>query len=299
MGTAVNSTFNLGISYTIPEGKKGDYEIVHMPYQAGDEFNLVTMRSAVMRGVKACKGKMDASGHFHQLKDKDGVWMADVPCECMDAQPFVDAAHGRVLIGGLGIGHVAARVAAKPDVKAVAVVEISAEVIHLVWRHLPAVLTKRKGIIVNQDIYVFLRTCGLEFDCAYFDIWRSDGERTMYEHIIPLRLMAKKIVRPDNIHFWNDDVMYGQILMGLDSAVQISWAKFASKSLTQIKKAYGNYGGLKVPFWAHVKEHNLNQEQALDYLRHEYIDLLRSERIWGMFESCGYGTNGYPKTKRG
>jgi len=285
----VEGVFNLHVGYDIPEGKCGDYEITHEPYKAGDEFSLIDARTAIMTGRPQKKGRMLSDGHFHCLSNKDGVWMKDEPREIEQAQNFIDVATGRVLIGGLGLGYVAHRIAKKTEVSGIVIVEIAREVFELVWRHLGI---NDKALFHCGDIYGFLRDTDLRFDYAYYDIWRSDGERTIFEHILPLRKASTGIIPNEHIYCWNEDVMYGQVITGLASTVQTQFYYMRKRKLAEIKHIYGLYGALKVPFWKEIIDRKLSKEAALNYLFHDYRDLLGSMEIIEKMKACGYDETG-------
>ncbi len=72
------------------------------------------------------------------LHDQRGLIMSDVPAEIAGALPFLDHAEqlrrGRVLITGLGLGIVPARLLAYGDIARIDVIEIDPDVIQLVTR---------------------------------------------------------------------------------------------------------------------------------------------------------------------
>ena len=96
---------------------------------------------------------------------------------CDDA---IEAAHGRVVTFGLGLGYFAYMASEKEDVESVTVVELSHDVIRLFETYiLPQMKHRDKIKIVNADAFEYAEhTMPRErFDYAFVDTWRdaSDG----------------------------------------------------------------------------------------------------------------------------
>ena len=94
------------------------------------------------------------------------LMISDTFMEKKTQYDFVKAAHGDVLIGGLGMGMVLLAVQDKPSVSYVTVVELEQEVIDLVKPQLPL---NRKVTVICQDIFAYYLRA--KFDTIYFDIW--------------------------------------------------------------------------------------------------------------------------------
>lgn len=209
----------------IPEGVQGEFSIKHLCFKAGHEFTTAGARQALLGGQKAEPVKFKRAVRFHELQcEGDGVWMTDVPMEQAQANNTVDHYEGNVLVGGLGLGYAAARIAANPAVDSVTVVEIAKEVIALTAPHLP---NADKITVVHADLFEYLddlqvedgrgaRLHGYAFDHAFYDIWQSDGEGTFWNVVVPLLGKSEGLIlhTPDN---WNEDVMRGQLYWNLQS----------------------------------------------------------------------------------
>jgi predicted methyltransferase len=92
----------------------------------------------------------------------------------------IEAARGKVVTFGLGLGYYAYMASRKPNVESVTVVERSEEVIELFKRHiLPHFDFPEKINIVCSDAFEYAkgRMPQEKFDVAFVDIWRdaSDG----------------------------------------------------------------------------------------------------------------------------
>jgi len=204
----------------IPEGCVGAYKIRHLLYPAGHRFETATARTAIMGGQHWAQIAFNKPVRFHELSYQHGVWMTDLPVEQAQSNPIFHNYTGHVLVGGLGIGYAATRIAERKQVRSVTVVEISAEVIKLAAPHLPT-RVKHKITVVKADLFKFLKQCasaGRRFDRAFYDIWQSDSEDTFFHVVVPLLAASQGIVarRPD---CWNEDVMRGQLFFSLRGKV--------------------------------------------------------------------------------
>lgn len=94
--------------------------------------------------------------------------MMDEPAEIAEHRRFYDVAHGRVLITGLGLGMIAAWVAAKPVVHSVTVIEKNADVIALVAPHFPPAIAAKIRIL-QADAYEWIQDG--DYDAIWHDCW--------------------------------------------------------------------------------------------------------------------------------
>lgn len=120
------------------------------------------------------RNRMQSNGLFHiytgeyvRLLVNGQVMMSDTPMERFTNKKFIDDAHGRVMIAGLGIGLITQAIQDKENVSEIIVVEKHKDVIDLVADKIMHAKIK----ILNADIFdnVFDKT--EKFDTIYFDIW--------------------------------------------------------------------------------------------------------------------------------
>jgi len=107
-------------------------------------------------------------------------WMSIKPSEIESSQAAVDAASGRVVTFGLGLGYFAYMAARKPGVRSVTVVERDPSVISLFRTYiLPQIPEKEKIRVVEADAFDYLehRMAAARPDFVFVDIWHdiSDG----------------------------------------------------------------------------------------------------------------------------
>jgi spermidine synthase len=133
--------------------------------------------------------------HGHKRIVIDGItWMEDTPLERRQRQFAIDKCEGSVCVAGLGLALVVKELAAKPEVKSITVVEISQEVVDLVWEK------RSKCRIVVSDIEDYLKKTKVKFDYIYLDCYLGGEADLMQKH----RKLAEKLVTPDRVLIWQE-----------------------------------------------------------------------------------------------
>ncbi len=99
------------------------------------------------------------------------VWMSFTPMELLTQRGAIRFSRGDVLVGGLGLGWVARKIAEKKSVTRVVVVEKHQALIDLMKPTLP------RGIeLVCGDVRKYLEEHGQSFDKLVLDIWPGFGD---------------------------------------------------------------------------------------------------------------------------
>lgn len=143
------------------------------------------------------------SGHGYQVVhpgtytkltyDNKRFIMSDTPAEIRDHHSFIYESHGKVLIAGLGIGMVLNAVASKEKVEKVTVVEVSQDIIDLVWSHYKKKFGDKIELI-QDDILEWKPPKGYNlWDCAWFDIWDNICQDNWEEYKLLMRRYARKV----------------------------------------------------------------------------------------------------------
>lgn len=158
------------------DGKSGDFELSH--FEIG-ENNLY----ALFHGIPC--------GKFVRLIHKGEVVMSDTDMEKRTNANFVRNAHGKVLIGGLGIGLILLAIQDKPEVEKIVVVEKYKEVIELVKDRLPI---NEKVEVVNADVWEY--TPAEIFNTIYMDIWNYINTDVYRYSMKPLIARYRKFFVP-------------------------------------------------------------------------------------------------------
>ena len=115
--------------------------------------------------------------------------MSVVPSEIRSMEKDIEAAKGKVITYGLGLGYYAFMASEKEEVESVTVVEMNRDVISLFKRNiLPQFPNKEKIRIIEADAFAFIekQEDGI-YDTAFSDFWSGvDDGLDLY-----LRFMAK------------------------------------------------------------------------------------------------------------
>jgi hypothetical protein len=143
---------------------------------------------------------------FPAVLENGREWMTLQPNEMVTTYEAIDAAKGRVLTFGLGLGYFAYHASEKTDVESVTVVDISDDVIDLFRTHiLPQFPHKEKIRLIKSDAFEFAETqMSGNFDFVFADIWHDAGDgRDLY-----LRMKTFEAKYPDiKFSFWLEDTI--------------------------------------------------------------------------------------------
>jgi hypothetical protein len=252
---------------SIPEQHVNDYKITHKVSKAGKEFQTASPRTAIFGNHEMNTIQLTNDAVFHRLSYNGGTLMTDYPIEQAQHDTLLRDAHGRVLVGGLGLGYAVKLLSHNPNVDEIIIVEKSPEVIQMVWPHtyLSGDGSTIKTQIIQADLMDFVKNPeefmspypdDIWFDLAFYDIWSHDGEGTFHEVVVPLLKHSASFV--ESVINWNEDVMRGQLFMGL-----LSRMNFALMSDPDRAK-----GELEEVFAHQMKDANVaNWKQLTEYVK--------------------------------
>lgn len=113
-------------------------------------------------------------------------WMVDSPTDYRAMQIYAQAARGKVLTTGLGLGLVTQELCKNPNVTSITVIEISPNVIELIKGYLPQ---DSRIQLICQDFWDFIERDASCWDTIIVDIWvfwGCDQQVKIYkEEIVP------------------------------------------------------------------------------------------------------------------
>ncbi|MBQ8689646.1 MAG: hypothetical protein IJ515_04705 [Clostridia bacterium] len=144
---------------------------------------------------------------FPAVLEDGNEWMTLTPVDVDTCDEAINAARGRVITFGLGLGYYTYMVSEKRDVESVTVVERSDEVIRLFNKYvLPHFTHPEKVRIINEDAFLYAEKIMpmAKFNYAFVDTWRdaSDG-LAMYE-----RMKALEHLSPDTkFDYWIENFL--------------------------------------------------------------------------------------------
>lgn len=132
--------------------------------------------------------------HFPAVLEGGNEWMTLTPVDLDTSREAIEAAHGRVVTFGLGLGYYAYMCSEKPEVEEITVIERSPDVIRLFKKYiLPQFSHPEKVRVIESDAFRYAEfdMPGERYDVAFVDTWRdaSDG-LPMYERMKPLEKLS-------------------------------------------------------------------------------------------------------------
>ena len=158
----------------------------------------VNVPNGVSNDFKVVGG--DETVLYQNIGDKWMNIMDDSAYEAEQADAFLSAATGDVLLAGLGLGMVLRPLVDNSNVSSITVIEKYQEVIDLISPHVPL---SKKIKIINDDIYTW--TPDKTYDVAWFDsyIYPADGDDPLGTYLVDMTKKYKSFV--ETAYFWPGD----------------------------------------------------------------------------------------------
>lgn len=177
----------------LPDVKRGTWEFKnesYLPYRAvicndmiiNDDFTEI-----------APLGFFEEEFFFPAVLEDGNEWMTLTPVDLDTCDDAIEAAHGKVITFGLGLGYYAYMVSLKETVESITVIEKNEKVIELFREYiLPQFSHPEKVRIINADAFEYAEheMPKENYDYAFVDTWRdaSDGA-PMYKRMKPLEAL--------------------------------------------------------------------------------------------------------------
>lgn len=193
---------------SFPRQKSGPFEIVT---QTSDHFQVTSESHAQLLGVEAISLNFGEPVDFHVLTgDGCGIMASDKPDEIYIQYIAFHTMHGRVLVGGLGLGMAANMIASTPQVSLVTVIEKEPDIIQLVEGTL-----HEKVNVIQADVFEYASglTAG-QYDSAYYDTWYSTARREWGVSVVPL-YRASRRAGIETLGAWGEHEMVAQLAAAL------------------------------------------------------------------------------------
>lgn len=147
---------------TVPEGKSGDWSV--------ERFAI--SRDDALIALFSYKNRAPFPGEYTRLRCNGAVIMSDTYAEKMDHWEPIHMACRHILINGLGLGYVLLKCMEKPEVERATVVEISPDVIKLVWPHYKKMFGDKIEII-QADAMTWKPPKDIRYGMVWHDIWNN------------------------------------------------------------------------------------------------------------------------------
>lgn len=131
---------------------------------------------------------------FPAVLEGGNEWMTLTPVDLDTSEEAIEAAHGKVITFGLGLGYYAYMCSEREEVSSITVVERSADVIRLFKTHiLPQFPHRDKVRIIEADAFEYAAEVMPKegYDVAFVDTWRDAKDGTpMYRRMKPLETLS-------------------------------------------------------------------------------------------------------------
>ena len=172
---------------SVTEKQIGRFLLTNAEYEHGEIF-LYDMPDFTAPIVVPKIGFFNRRVRFPTLYEGSMPWISVCPSEVNSMEKESAAAHGRVLVLGLGLGYYPFRISAKPEVESITIIELQKTIIDIFCENLLPQFPERQKIrIVRGDAIAYLGSVrDGDYDFCFADIWEGvvDGV-PLYEKIRP------------------------------------------------------------------------------------------------------------------
>lgn len=139
-------------------------------------------------------GYFDKPFSYLALTEGNNIWMSLSPNEIETMKPYIEKAHGDVLVLGLGLGYVPYMMSLKDHVKHITIVEKDQDIINLFNKMIfPHFKYQNKITIIKDDAINYVKH-NQRYDYIFADLWHTP------EDGLPLFIKLKRINQ--NIDCW-------------------------------------------------------------------------------------------------
>lgn len=160
----------------LPEKTRGEWQLIHQEYAPYELFCYDDPVVCDDGREIPCIGYFTERFRYPAVLQKGRLWMAITPNEVETMKRDIAAAHGNVLVLGLGLGYYAFMTARMAQVDKVTVVELDEDVIRLFEEELlPQFPEKDKIRVIRADAFAYVEkeAAKEKYDFVYADIWHD------------------------------------------------------------------------------------------------------------------------------
>ena len=187
------------------EGTQGDRVLALDTLRAREVFLRNDLQVDTQDRVLPPLGYMLEDVQYPVILDQDGSWMSCEPFEIATLRPCAQAAKGKVVSLGLGLGYYAFHALLNPKVSEVICVERDGEIIELFNRCLRSRFPRQECLkILQTDAFDYVQN-QLQADrpdTVMVDLWRDAGDgMELYQHM-------KQMETPGPVwQYWIEDMI--------------------------------------------------------------------------------------------
>ncbi len=129
------------------------------------------------------------------------VWMSLTPMEIATCRGGVRKAFGEVLLGGMGLGWMAKRIAARKQVSKLAIVDWNLDVLNFVGKALREEFPGKKIELIHDDVWKHIDS-HRSYDSFILDVWESYGRAEYDKYFVDLKKWCEQNDR--RVWGWGD-----------------------------------------------------------------------------------------------
>ena len=178
---------NLYVKTIKDEGRYGKYALKYITYEPYQLFPSDEIAIGEHYQEYSRVGFFSEPFSYLALTEGNNIWMSINPNEIATMSPFINKAHGNVLVLGLGMGYVPFMMANKKEVKSITVIEKDQEIINLFNKLIyPKFINGQKIQIIKYDAISYVHH-NQKYDYIFADLWHSP------EDGLPLFIRLKRI----------------------------------------------------------------------------------------------------------
>ena len=173
--------------------------------------------------------------YFALMKD-DVVWMSTDPNEIITMNPYIQKAHGDILVMGLGLGYYPFMTALKDDVKSITIIEKDPKVIDIFKKYiLPKLNINKPFNIIQDDAFSFIKKNDVyKYSYIFMDIWHNaeDG--------LPLYLRFKSLLKEykGETGYWLEESLIAMYRRCLLTLIEENLMGYTDKNYQQVENEY-------------------------------------------------------------
>ena len=149
-------------------------------------------------------GFFDREVSFPTIYQKNIPWMSVCPSEINSMRKHISAAHGKVLVLGLGLGYYPFMISRKDSVEEIVIIELQKTIVDIFNTHiLPHFEHKSKIKVITADAVEYLDGVNDgDYDFCFADIW--EGAVDGAEAYLKIRPHEKRLPRTE-FAYWIED----------------------------------------------------------------------------------------------
>ena len=187
----------------LPNVLSGDIMLTNAEYGRGEIFQY-DMPDFSEPIITPRLGFFDRAVSFPSIYQGSMPWMSVCPSEINSMRRQIDAAHGKVLVLGLGLGYYPFMISRKNSVEEIVIVELQKTIVDIFNTHiLPHFEHKSKIKVITADAVEYLDGVNDgDYDFCFADIW--EGAVDGAEAYLKIRPHEKRLPRTE-FTYWIED----------------------------------------------------------------------------------------------